>query len=182
MISLTPSDWDVLVADDEPDNLSVLELLLTFHDARVVSARSGQEILDLLGARTFTLALIDIQMPHISGWDVIRHIRENPRAEVRKMAVIAVTANAMQGDRERCLQAGFDGYISKPIDVKEFMPSLQAILETQVNGKASAVPSTLPPTSQQPTADQEAPLSSPAPPNPPGAEVPSTNTTLTGEP
>jgi CheY-like chemotaxis protein len=125
------SDWTTLLVDDEPDNLSVLELLLTFYDARVMSARSGQEALKLLAEHPFTLALVDIQMPGVSGWDIIKHIREHESRAVRTMFVVAVTAYAMAGDRERVLSAGFDGYISKPIDVTTFMRTLQVIVEAR---------------------------------------------------
>ncbi len=125
------SDWNVLLVDDEPDNLSVLELLLTFYDARVTSVRSGQEALQLLGEQPFTLALIDIQMPKISGWDIIKHIRASDNPRIRAMLAIAVTAYAMAGDRERVLAAGFDGYVAKPIDVTTFMQALQETIEAR---------------------------------------------------
>jgi CheY-like chemotaxis protein len=136
MSPLNVADWTVLLVDDEPDNLSVLELLLTFYDARVASARSGQEALKLLAERPFTLALVDIQMPGVSGWDVIKYIRENPAA--RTMLVIAVTAYAMAGDRERVLSAGFDGYIAKPIDVTTFMQTIQETVEARRVPEATA--------------------------------------------
>jgi CheY-like chemotaxis protein len=131
MSPLNVANWNVLLVDDEPDNLSVLELLLTFYDAHVSSVRSGQEAIKLLDERAFTLALIDIQMPLVSGWDVIKHIRESENPAVRSMLCIAVTAYAMTGDRERVLQAGFDGYVPKPLDVATFMQSLQETVEAR---------------------------------------------------
>jgi CheY-like chemotaxis protein len=131
MSPLNVADWNVLLVDDEPDNLSVLELLLTFYDAHVTSVRSGQEAIKALSARAYTLALVDIQMPLVSGWDVIKHIRESEKPAVRSMLCIAVTAYAMAGDRERVLQAGFDGYVPKPIDVTTFMQSLQETVEAR---------------------------------------------------
>src|SRR5439155_26517849 len=94
MLPLNVSEWSVLLVDDEADNLSVLELLLTFYDARVTSVRSGQEALKLLEEQSFTMALIDIQMPGVSGWDIIKFIRENQDARLQKMLTIAVTAYA----------------------------------------------------------------------------------------
>jgi len=135
MSPLNVADWNVLLVDDEPDNLSVLELLLTFYDAHVSSARSGQEAIKLLDERAFTLALIDIQMPLVSGWDVIKHIRDSEDPAVRSMLCIAVTAYAMTGDRERVLEAGYDGYVPKPIDVTTFMQSLQETVEARQAAK-----------------------------------------------
>ena len=79
----------------------------------------------MLSEQSFTLALIDIQMPGISGWDIIKFIRGNEDAKLQSMLSIAVTAYAMAGDRERVLNAGFDGYVAKPIDVTTFMQTLQ---------------------------------------------------------
>ena len=65
----------------------------------------------------------------LSGWDVLNHVRGSHRPELSQMLVVAITAYAMRGDRERVLQAGFDGYISKPIEIDAFMKTLQAIVE-----------------------------------------------------
>jgi CheY-like chemotaxis protein len=124
-----PSTWDVLLVDDEADNLTVLEVLLEFNGVRVTTARSGQEAIDICRRRTFTLVLMDIQMPLVSGWDVIKEIRGNDNPEVRSMLVVAVTAHAMHGDRERVMMAGFDGYISKPVNVSILMANLQMAVQ-----------------------------------------------------
>src|SRR5436190_3221252 len=126
------STWKILAVDDEPDNLSLLVDILTFSDAQVVTARSGEQAIALLDQQPFSLALIDLQMPRVSGWDVIQHIRNSERADLRKMLVIAVTAVAMLGDKERVLAAGFDGYISKPIEVETFMARIEAIVQTHL--------------------------------------------------
>ncbi len=132
MLPLNVSHWNVLLVDDEPDNLSVLELLLTFYDAHVTSVRSGQEALKLLNEQSFTLTLVDIQMPIISGWDIIKAIRTHDNPKIRTMLAIAVTAYAMTGDRERVLDAGFDGYIPKPIDVTTFMQTLHDTVQARL--------------------------------------------------
>lgn len=124
-----PSTWDVLLVDDEADNLTVLEVLLEFNGVRVTTARSGQEAVDIVRQRTFTLVLLDIQMPLVSGWDVIKEIRGNQNPDIRSMLVVAVTAHAMQGDRERVMMAGFDGYISKPVNVSILMANLKMAVQ-----------------------------------------------------
>src|SRR4051812_23899844 len=104
MMSLNLADWKILVADDEPDNLSLLQDILSFFDTTVVLASSGEAAIAHLKEQTFTLALLDIQMPRASGLDVLREIRSHANPAVQKMLVIAVTAIAMPGDRERLLE------------------------------------------------------------------------------
>ncbi len=114
MSQLNISDWNILVVDDEPDNLNLLEDILSFYDARVISSYSGEEAIKLLDSQTFALALIDIQMPNVSGWDMIKHIRSSDKSEMRALVVIGVTAHAMPGDRERVLnyQEPYPGRVS----------------------------------------------------------------------
>ena len=109
--------WNVLLIEDDEDHHQILARVLDFHGVNVISAYSGQEGLTLLSSRhNLTLALIDIQMPGISGWEVLKMIRSNPLEAIRRMPIVAITAQALTGDRERVLDAGFDGYLSKPID------------------------------------------------------------------
>ena len=122
-----PSDWRVLIVDDDPDNVGVLELVLEFHNATTRVAASGQQCLDMLGEEIPTLLLVDIQMPGMTGYELLGRIRSN--AAWRDLPVVAVTAHAMRGDADRILQAGFDGYISKPVDVASLVDNLQGILE-----------------------------------------------------
>lgn len=107
----------ILIVDDRPDNLTVLEMLLDFHGAKVTAASAGEKCLELFAEQHFDMVLLDIQMPRISGWDIIRTVRTHPDTEKRSTLVIAVTAHAMPGDREKCLEAGFDSYASKPFDI-----------------------------------------------------------------
>ena len=122
-----PSDWRVLIVDDDPDNVGVLELVLEFHNATTRVAASGQQCLDMLGEEMPTLLLVDIQMPGMTGYELLEEIRKH--AAWRDLPVVAVTAHAMRGDADRILQAGFDGYISKPVDVASLVDDLQDILE-----------------------------------------------------
>jgi CheY-like chemotaxis protein len=122
------SQWKVLVVDDEPDNLGVIQLVLEFQDATVWTASSAIECLDILEREQPTLILVDIQMPDISGLELLRRIRE--RMHWRDIPVIAVTAYSMQGDRERILSEGFDGYMSKPINAMTLVDELVTLLES----------------------------------------------------
>jgi len=130
-MAINITDWEILIVDDEPDNLSVLEMILTYYDARVTSTKSSSEALNLFGERTFRLALLDIQMPTVTGWDLIKYIRQSQNPATCSMTTIAVTAYAMAGDRERILAAGFDGYISKPVDVATFIQSIEETVNTR---------------------------------------------------
>jgi CheY-like chemotaxis protein len=116
----------VLCVDDEVDNLRVLRYTLKYCGISSRSAQSGDEALHLLNAERFDLILLDLQMPTISGWNVIRWIRANESQSIRNLPVVAVTAHAMVGDRERVLAAGFDGYVSKPIDPPTFLQTLRS--------------------------------------------------------
>lgn len=123
--------WNVLVVDDDHDNLRLLEDILLFCQAQVTCISSGQEALENLSTNHYQLILQDIQMPVVSGWDIINFIRSHDKVEIKTQVVIAVTAQAMWGDKERAFAAGFDGYISKPIDSLEFLTIIQDILDSK---------------------------------------------------
>ena len=121
-----PSDWNVLIEDDEPDNVGVLELVFDFHNATTRIAASGAQCLKMLDEELPTFVLVDIQMPEMSGFDLLKIMRSNRLWQ--RLPVIAVTAHATSDAQNDILQAGFDGYLCKPIDVTSLIDDLCAIL------------------------------------------------------
>jgi CheY-like chemotaxis protein len=90
-------------------------------------ARSGEEALDLIERRRYALVLMDVQMPGMDGMEATRRIRLKWRPE--ELPVIALTAHAMTGDRERCLASGMNGYLSKPIDQEQLLHLVEATMQ-----------------------------------------------------
>lgn len=119
-------NWTVLIVDDTMDNLIVAKTVLKFHGATVYTAMNGEEGLKILQEVTPTVILLDIRMPTMDGWTMFRLVRENPA--INHIPIIAVTAYAMLSDREEILAAGFDGYISKPFDISQFIIDIEDVV------------------------------------------------------
>jgi two-component system, cell cycle response regulator DivK len=115
----------ILIVEDSPDNMKLFRTLLTLKGYDVAGLTGGEGLLEAIEVGNPDLVLMDIQLPGKDGFALLREIRASPFGTVR---VIALTAHAMAGDRERALQAGFDGYITKPIDVKSFPDLVQRAL------------------------------------------------------
>jgi two-component system cell cycle response regulator DivK len=116
----------ILIVEDSPDNMKLFRTLLTLKGHNVVGLSGGDGLLETVERESFDLVLMDIQLPGKDGFTLLREIRASPSGTVR---IIALTAHAMTGDRERALQAGFDGYITKPIDVRAFPDQVQRALQ-----------------------------------------------------
>jgi len=117
----------VLVIDDDVRNIFALTGLLERHHVEVVAAGSGAEALRLLDELdALSLVLLDIMMPEMDGYETIRRMRQHPRFS---QPIIALTAKAMAGDREKCLEAGASDYIAKPIDSEQFLALLRVWLD-----------------------------------------------------
>lgn len=112
----------IAVIDDNDDNRFVLRTYLEDH-YRVIEFSEGQEALDALKTATPDIVFLDISLPGMDGVEVLHQIRSND--SLRDLPVFAVTAHAMMGDRERFLAAGFDGYISKPIDLGQITQAIE---------------------------------------------------------
>jgi CheY-like chemotaxis protein len=125
----------VLVAEDNPVNQLLATRLLEKRGHRVVVAANGRETLAALEDESYDLVFMDVQMPEIDGIEATLAIREKEKTTGNHQAVIALTAHAMKGDQERCLRAGMDGYLSKPIRPQE----LDAILDKYVAGSVEPV-------------------------------------------
>lgn len=126
--------WVVLIVDDEQDSLTVAEAVLKLAGAEVHTATDGKKALALLEIIRPTAILTDLSMPTMDGWKLLKAVRENPA--MTRIPVVALTAHAMQGDRERVIEAGFNGYIAKPFWIESFMADLRQCLEQA----ASAAP------------------------------------------
>ncbi|HEY7612850.1 MAG TPA: response regulator [Gemmatimonadales bacterium] len=107
----------ILVVEDSPDNMKLFRTLLTLKGHEVTGLAGGEELLETIARTDPALVLMDIQLPGKDGFTLLGEIRRSPHAAVR---VVALTAHAMSGDRERAMQSGFDGYITKPIDIRVF--------------------------------------------------------------
>ncbi|KRT75226.1 MAG: two-component response regulator [Candidatus Rokubacteria bacterium CSP1-6] len=119
----------VLIVEDIEDNLILIKSLLELADYRVVEARDGREALAQAQAHHPDLILLDMSLPEIDGWTVARTLRQLP--DFRSTLIVALTAHAMHGDREKTLEAGCDEFMTKPIDVPSFVPAVTKILEGQ---------------------------------------------------
>ena len=110
----------IVVVEDQPDNLKLITALLRMQGHRVVGLSSGELVVATLLAEQPppALVLLDIQLPGRDGFSVLRDVKQIEGDHAWK--VVALTAHAMPGDREKTLAAGFDGYIAKPIDVRGF--------------------------------------------------------------
>ena len=116
----------ILVVEDNPVNSLMAVRFLEKQGHSVWAAASGEEALALSDRQLFDAILMDIQMPDIDGFEVTRRIRQTERAE-RRVLVIATTAHALDGDRERCLAAGMDDYLTKPLQFTELLTALARV-------------------------------------------------------
>jgi two-component system sensor histidine kinase/response regulator len=114
----------ILVADDNVVNQKLLQSLLKKLGHSVTVVANGQEVLDTVVADTFDLVFMDVQMPVMDGVTATEAIRERERDTKTRLKIVAVTAHAMEGDKERFLAAGMDGYISKPIHQLELLQAI----------------------------------------------------------
>ena len=121
-----PKSLRILVAEDNIINQKLISRLLTKAGHDVVLAADGRQALERV-AEGYDLILMDCQMPVMDGLTACRQLRRAPQPEIRNIPVIALTAYAMEGDRERCLEAGMDDYLAKPIDQRELMRKLARI-------------------------------------------------------
>ena len=118
----------ILVVEDNDMNMQLVEFLLEEGGYDIVKAASGEEALELTrnAVGTPDLILMDIHLPGMDGLSVVRAMKTDDRT--RRIPILALTAHAMRGDKDRFLEAGCDGYISKPIDVKTFISSIEQYL------------------------------------------------------
>jgi signal transduction histidine kinase/HPt (histidine-containing phosphotransfer) domain-containing protein len=118
---------NILLADDNAINQRVAQQLLGIAGHKVTVARNGKVALALLEQSTFDVALMDVQMPEMDGFEATAAIRTVEQQTRRHLPIIAMTAHALKGDRERCLAAGMDGYISKPMTSDTLLAALAKI-------------------------------------------------------
>jgi CheY-like chemotaxis protein len=118
--------WDIVVVDDEDDSLRLAEVILLEYGANVHTATNGQEGLDLIRKTRPKFVISDLSMPVLDGWGLIKELKRDP--SIQDIPVIALTAHAMLGDRERAVTGGFHNYLTKPLTVDTFIQDLVTLL------------------------------------------------------
>ncbi len=117
----------ILVAEDNPINAKLAVALLKKKGWEATVAGNGREALEALSSRAFDLVLMDIQMPEMDGYDATLAVRQREAGTGHRTPILAMTAHAMKGDLERCLEAGMDGYLTKPIKAAEFYDAIETL-------------------------------------------------------
>lgn len=118
----------IAIIDDNDSILMLFSAILEAHAATVYTAGSGRKFLNQAAELSADLILLDIQMPDLDGYQILKQLKSNP--EIKRVPVIALTAHAMSGDKDVILQAGFNGYIAKPIDTRTFPELIASFLPT----------------------------------------------------
>jgi CheY-like chemotaxis protein len=138
----------ILLAEDSLVNQKLALGLMGKHGHQVTAVQSGRQALDALAKNDFDLVLMDIQMPELDGLSATREIRQLERQTGRHLPIVAMTAHALKGDREQCLAAGMDGYVTKPVRARELFDAIaDALGETAVQAAGATTHTDLPPAS-----------------------------------
>jgi CheY-like chemotaxis protein len=120
-------DRTVLLVDDDARNIFALSSVLERRGMRVLTATTGREAIDIVeNTPELAIVLMDIMMPEMDGYTTIREIRKQP--EFRSLPILALTAKAMKGDREKCLEAGASDYVAKPVNTEQLLSMLRVWL------------------------------------------------------
>jgi PAS domain S-box-containing protein len=126
---------NILVAEDNPLNQKLIVLLLEKRGYRATAVRTGPAALQAVRQKNFDLVLMDVEMPGMNGLDATRAIRQLEASGTQHVPIVAMTAHAMRGDRERCLEAGMDAYVSKPIHASDLYRTIESLVH-----RAEALP------------------------------------------
>jgi PAS domain S-box-containing protein len=129
--ALNSSPLYILLAEDNVVNQKVATALLQRRGHKVMVVSNGKEALEALHQQTFDLVLMDVQMPEMGGLKAVEFLRARERQSGQHIPVIAMTAHAMQGDRERCLTAGMDDYLSKPIQIQTLFSAIERAMRLE---------------------------------------------------
>jgi len=121
----------VLVAEDNLVNQTLTQHLLSRRGHQAVIANNGREAFEALQREPFDLVLMDLQMPEMDGFEATAAIRAREAAGAPRTPIVALTAHAMEGDRQRCLDAEMDGYVSKPIKPVELFEVIDRVIAAQ---------------------------------------------------
>ena len=119
----------ILIVEDNPDNLKLFRALLTLKGHEVTALLSGEGLLETIRQDQPDLVLMDIQLPGINGIEALRQVRADPGCA--RIPVVAFTASVTSTDRSQISAAGFDGFLSKPINLKEFLETVKRLLESR---------------------------------------------------
>ena len=117
----------ILLVEDHPDNRVLARKLLERAGFRVVEATDGRQALEQVAASRPDLVLLDMSLPEVDGWTVARTLRQSP--DFKDLLIVALTAHAMDGDREKVLEAGCNEFLTKPIEIPKFIPTIRRVLE-----------------------------------------------------
>lgn len=117
----------ILIVEDDPKNLKLIRDLLQIRGYTTLEATDGKQGVDMARAKMPDLILMDIQMPVMDGFEAISILKADP--VTKSIPIIALTAFAMQGDREKCIEAGCNDYITKPLDTRAFVTKVKEYLE-----------------------------------------------------
>ncbi len=149
-LSLPP--LDILVAEDTPFNQKYIKRLLDSWRCKPTIVENGRQVIEVLSRKTFDLILMDVQMPEMDGLTATMRVRELEKQTRRHIPIIAMTAHAMRGDRERCLEVGMDDYLPKPISPALLVETIQRVLPRHDKPHAPE-PAAEPPSSPDPGED-----------------------------
>jgi CheY-like chemotaxis protein len=122
--------WTVLVIDDDPDALDIVDTLLSFYGATVITASNGRVGLEAIKQHRPRFVIADLSMPEMTGWELV-NVLKNDRTML-DIPVVALTAHAMPGDRARALSMGFHNYLTKPLRPETFVNDLLILLTTDI--------------------------------------------------
>ena len=123
----------ILVAEDNAANLELMREILDIQGHEIIEAHDGSEALLQAELASPDLILLDVNMPVMNGFEVLERLRANP--QLAGIKVVALTAYAMRGDREKALEAGFDGYLTKPVDIQTLTQTIETFLNHNSHGK-----------------------------------------------
>jgi CheY-like chemotaxis protein len=125
--------WRVLLVEDNYDNFEMVRFLLERAGYTVIGARTGREALAAAQEHKPDVILMDLSLPEMDGWEAAREIKNNP--QIAGIPLIALTAHTLPGDRQKAMEAGFDNYISKPINVPAFYDIVSAVFNEKSEKK-----------------------------------------------